>query len=134
MKRISSNVVIEDILDYNIQTFNFIPKSPAWIIKALGLLGSNAHAKNNLSITCKIIDNKVVLPFEVDNIISIYLGELRLTKKEFINPIHEESSYVYAVLDNTTIKFQITDVDVMINYNGYLYEYDDNRQLYFPYI
>ena len=89
MKRISSNVVIEDILDYNIQTFNFIPKSPAWIIKALGLLGSNAHAKSNLNIKCKIVDYKVILPFEVDNILSIYLNDFKLTKKEFINPIHD---------------------------------------------
>jgi len=134
MKRISSNVIIEDIIDYNIQTFNFIPKAPSWIIKAIGLLGSNAHAKTNFNIKCKIVDYKIILPFEVDNIISIYDSGKLIYRTEFINPIHTYTENVYSRLDNTTLKFNVTDIEVYINYNGYIYEYDDFRQLYFPYI
>ena len=134
-KRISGRVIIDDLLTFNINTFNWIANAPVWMSTAIKLLNTH-YAQDIHTLDIEVVDGKAVFPFDVESIMAVRYGSIKCDRITHVSGLYNNNttSIGYIVKFDNSIEIELESGIISVTYKGYPYIYEELDKQYYPLI
>lgn len=137
----SSREIIGRILNgYKIDTTEWIPKSPVWIVDAMANMKIYAELEDR-SETITVEDSRFMLPCDIKSLVHLsYNGfPVHSSKDRKVNDrdtskVVQSDYYSYELLRDRHVLVNFVDGDIIVDYQSAPFEYDNELAVYFPII